>query len=64
LRFYAYPELTQGEQIMQNGYVKELATKTYQEELTREYYKGNARRFHSPSFIVGIFITLAVNGLF
>jgi len=49
---------------MQNGYVKELATKTYQEELTREYYKGNARRFHSPSFIVGIFITLAVNGLF
>ena len=38
---------------MQNNYVKELAVKTYQEDLQKEYVKSKARPFHAPSFIGG-----------
>ncbi|MGF1756210.1 hypothetical protein L4C33_21805 [Vibrio makurazakiensis] len=48
---------------MQNNYVKELAIKSYQEDLAREYYKGNKRPFHPPSFISGILVSVLIIGL-
>ncbi|WP_176679552.1 MULTISPECIES: hypothetical protein [unclassified Vibrio] len=49
---------------MQNNYVKELAVKTYQEELQKEYVKSQARPFHAPSFIGGILLSVVLVGLF
>ncbi len=49
---------------MQNNYVKELAVKTYQEELQKEYVKSKARPFHAPSFIGGILLLVVLVGLF
>ena len=49
---------------MQNNYAKELAVKTYQEGLQKEYVKSKARPFHAPSFIVGILLSVVLVGLF
>ncbi|MEC7309715.1 hypothetical protein L4C44_06515 [Vibrio satsumensis] len=49
---------------MQNNYVKELAVKTYQEELQIEYVKSKARPFHAPSFIGGVLMSVVLVGLF
>ncbi len=49
---------------MQNNYVKELAIKTYQEELQKEYVKSKARPFHAPSFIGGVLLSVVLVGLF
>ncbi|MEZ9018890.1 hypothetical protein AB6E79_18370 [Vibrio lentus] len=49
---------------MQNNYVKELAVKTYQEELQKEYVKSKAHPFHAPSFIGGIMLSVVLVGLF
>ncbi|MFM2607432.1 hypothetical protein AAFX30_07360 [Vibrio chagasii] len=49
---------------MQNNYVKELAVKTYQEELQKEYVKSKAPPFHAPSFIGGILLSVVLVGLF
>ncbi|MEZ8390210.1 hypothetical protein AB4116_01355 [Vibrio splendidus] len=49
---------------MQNNYVKELAVKTYQEELEKEYIKSRARPFHAPSFISGVLLSVLLVGLF
>ncbi|MEZ9158622.1 hypothetical protein AB4169_10135 [Vibrio lentus] len=49
---------------MQNNYVKELAVKTYQEELQKEYVKSKARPFHALSFIGGILLSVVLVGLF
>ncbi|WP_198595103.1 hypothetical protein [Vibrio splendidus] len=49
---------------MQNNYVKELAVKTYQEELQKEYVKSKARPFHAPSFIGGILLSVVLVSLF
>ncbi|WP_017109490.1 hypothetical protein [Vibrio tasmaniensis] len=49
---------------MQNNYVKELAVKTYQEELQKEYVKSKARPFRAPSFIGGILLSVVLVGLF
>ncbi|MCG9630356.1 hypothetical protein [Vibrio sp. Isolate30] len=43
---------------MQNNYIKALAVKTYQEELTREYVISKKRPFHPPSFTFGFIIAL------
>ncbi|MDD1824269.1 hypothetical protein LRP52_18940, partial [Photobacterium sp. ZSDE20] len=52
------------ELIMQNNYVKELAVKTYQEELQKEYVKSKALPFHALSFIGGILLSVVLVGLF
>ena len=49
---------------MQNNYVKELAVKTYQEDLQKEYVKSKARPFHAPSFIGCILLSVVLVGLF
>lgn len=49
---------------MQNNYVKELAVKTYQEELQEEYVKSKNRQFHAPSFIGGILLSVVLVGVF
>ncbi|MEZ9520114.1 hypothetical protein AB4155_11405 [Vibrio splendidus] len=49
---------------MQNNYVKELAVKTYQEELEKEYIKSRVRPFHAPSFISGVLLSVLLVGLF
>ena len=49
---------------MQNNYVKELAVKTYQEELQKEYVKSKARPFHAPSFVGGILLSVVLVSLF
>ncbi|WP_215403975.1 hypothetical protein [Vibrio gigantis] len=49
---------------MQNNYVKELAVKTYQEDLQIEYVKSKVRPFHAPSFLSGALLSMAVMGLF
>ncbi|CDT30683.1 hypothetical protein VCR4J2_370033 [Vibrio coralliirubri] len=49
---------------MQNNYVKELAVKTYQEDLEKEYIKSRARPFHAPSFISGVLLSVVLVGLF
>ena len=49
---------------MQNNYVKELAVKTYQEELQKEYVKSKARPFHAQSFVGGILLSVVLVGLF
>ncbi|MEZ8043195.1 hypothetical protein AB6C46_07615 [Vibrio sp. 10N.237.312.C02] len=49
---------------MQNNYVKELAVKTYQEELQKEYVKSKVRPFHGPSFIGGVLLSVVLVGLF
>ncbi|MCG9642357.1 hypothetical protein L1D22_21185 [Vibrio sp. Isolate34] len=49
---------------MQNNYVKELAVKTYQEELQIEYVKSKVLPFHTPSFIGGVLLSVVLVGLF
>ncbi|MFA0154770.1 hypothetical protein [Vibrio sp. 10N.261.46.A3] len=49
---------------MQNNYVKELAIKTYQEDLQKEYVRSKARPFHTPSFIGGVLLSVMLVGLF
>ncbi|MEZ9910056.1 hypothetical protein AB4371_16580 [Vibrio sp. 10N.261.51.A3] len=49
---------------MQNNYVKELAVKTYQEDLQKEYVRSKAQPFHAPSFIGGVQLSLVLVGLF
>ncbi|MEL0610849.1 MULTISPECIES: hypothetical protein [Vibrio] len=49
---------------MQNNYVKELAVKTYQEDLEKEFVKSQARPFHTPSFIGGVLLSVILVGLF
>lgn len=46
---------------MQNNYDKILATKTFQEEISREYYKAQGSRFHWPSFTAGALIAMMVS---
>jgi hypothetical protein len=45
---------------MQNNYVKELATKSYQEEPSKEYKSTQKRPFYSPT----VFAVLLLSGLF
>ncbi|WP_206377690.1 hypothetical protein, partial [Vibrio celticus] len=56
--------LIKKELIMQNNYVKELAIKTYQEDLQKEYVRSKARPFHAPSFIGGVLLSVVLVGLF
>ncbi|MGF1749053.1 hypothetical protein [Vibrio cionasavignyae] len=49
---------------MQNNYVKELATKTFQEDIAKEYHRAQRRSFHSPSFIAGLFAAVIMVNLF
>ncbi len=49
---------------MQNNYVKELATKSYQEDLAREYIAARKYSFHSPSFFTGLLAAVLLVGLF
>ena len=49
---------------MQNNYVRELAIKSYQEEITKEYYRAKDKTFHTPSFMVGILLTSIVLGVY
>ncbi len=49
---------------MQNNYVKELAVKTYQEDLKKEYVKSKARPFHAPSFICGVLLSVVLVEVF
>ncbi|MEZ9074522.1 hypothetical protein AB4499_03105 [Vibrio cyclitrophicus] len=49
---------------MQNNYVKELAVKTYQEEITRESMKAKVQSFHAPSFFGGVLFSVILVGLF
>ncbi|MGF1817312.1 hypothetical protein, partial [Vibrio splendidus] len=56
--------LIEKELIMQNNYVRELAVKTYQEDLQKEYVKSKARPFHAPSFIGCILLSVVLAGLF
>ncbi|MEZ8019597.1 hypothetical protein ACED63_14380 [Vibrio splendidus] len=49
---------------MQNNYVKELAVKTYQEDLQKEYVRSKARLFDAPSFISGVLLSVLLVGLF
>lgn len=48
---------------MQNNYIKELAVKSYQEDLQKEYYRAKQRTWHFPSFVSGILLTLVVSGM-
>jgi len=45
---------------MHNNYIKELAVKSYQEDLQKEYYRTKLRTWHFPSFVSGIVVTLVV----
>lgn len=56
--------LIKKELIMQNNYVKELAVKTYQEDLEKEYVKSRSMPFHAPSFISGVLLSVVLVGLF
>ncbi|CDU05925.1 hypothetical protein VCR12J2_680091 [Vibrio coralliirubri] len=49
---------------MQNNYVKELAIKTYQEDLQKEYVRSKGQPFHAPSFIGGVLLSVVLVGLF
>ncbi|WP_164091086.1 hypothetical protein [Vibrio coralliirubri] len=49
---------------MQNNYVKELAVKTYQQDLQKEYVRSKERPFHAPSFISGVLLAVVLVGLF
>ncbi|WP_200905020.1 hypothetical protein [Vibrio splendidus] len=49
---------------MQNNYVKELAVKTYQEDLQKEYVRSKTRPFDAPSFISGVLLSVLLVGLF
>ncbi|CDT71277.1 hypothetical protein [Vibrio coralliirubri] len=49
---------------MQNNYVKELAIKTYQEDLQKEFVRSKAQPFHAPSFIGGVLLSVVLVGLF
>jgi hypothetical protein len=49
---------------MQNDYIKALAVKTYQEDLTREYVLSKRRPFHPPSFTFGFIVALMFVQLF
>lgn len=49
---------------MHNNYIKELAVKSYQEDLKKEYYRAKQRTWHFPSFVSGIVVTLVVSGMF
>ncbi len=42
---------------MQNSYIKQLAIKSYQEDLAKEYHQTRSQRFHAPSFVVGILVS-------
>ena len=43
---------------MQNNYIKQLAIKSYQEDLAKAYYQTRDQRFHTPSFVVGILVSV------
>lgn len=47
---------------MQNNYIKELAIKSYQEEITREYINSRKRTFHYPSFVSGLIAAVFLVG--
>ena len=49
---------------MQNNYVKELAVKTYQEEIARESMKAKVQSFHAPSYFGGVLFSVILVGLF
>lgn len=49
---------------MQNNYIKELATKSYQEEIQKEYYSSQRVSFHTPSFLVGSLMSIVLLNLF
>lgn len=49
---------------MQNNYIKELASKSYQEELAREYITLQKHTFHYPSFFTGLISAVFLVGLF
>ena len=48
---------------MQNNYIKALAVKTYQEELTREYVISKKRPFHPPSFTFWFYHCVVVDSV-
>ncbi|WP_162998972.1 hypothetical protein [Vibrio campbellii] len=48
---------------MQNDYIKELAVKSYQEERQKEYFRAKQQKWHVPSFVSGIVVTLVVSGM-
>jgi|GEM_PF-2031352 len=50
--------LQQGEQKMQNNYIKQLAIKSYQEDLEKEYLQIEDESFHAPSFVLGVMASL------
>lgn len=49
---------------MQNNYIKELAIKSYQEEITKEYITSRKQPFHYPSFFTGLISAVFLVGLF
>ena len=48
---------------MQSTYIKQLAIKTYQEDLQKEYYRSRRQSFHMPSFAGGIIVSIFVIAL-
>lgn len=49
---------------MQNNYIRELAIKSYQEEIIREYINSTKRTFHYPSFFSGLIAAVFLVGFF
>lgn len=49
---------------MQNNYVKELATKSFQEEMSREYKASKKQSFHLSSFVAGLFSAVLLISMF
>lgn len=48
---------------MHNTYIKELAVKSYQEEMPTQVYRHKQSRWHLPSFVAGLLMTLVINNL-
>jgi len=47
---------------MHNNYIKELAVKSYQEDLQKEYYQAMQQTWHLPSFMLGIVLSQLIFG--